>query len=178
MLKRHSHGRFRRATKFVRLASSSVLTDRSQAALVSQSPRSRLILKSVALLSSMHLSSLSSLATKHLLCSEQFPDVVATLSMRLSGAHSIAAERFRRWNTPFITPDAGPFVFVRLGEKEHESSIIQRLEEADIMVALGRSFGSPGWCEGDGGFWVRITVAVLPETLWDGLQKIEVALGY
>jgi bifunctional pyridoxal-dependent enzyme with beta-cystathionase and maltose regulon repressor activities len=52
-----------------------------------------------------------------------------------------------------------------------------RLKSAKVMVAYGHSFGT-GWYEEDGGFWVRLTVAVSRATLWDGLHRIEFAMGY
>ncbi|KAK0617476.1 pyridoxal phosphate-dependent transferase [Immersiella caudata] len=148
------------------------------AALVSQAPRSALILKSVALLSGMHLSSLSALATRRLLQSSRFPGLLSQLSSRLARAHEMAATRFRRWGVPFIVADAGPFVMVRLGAGRDEAGILRRLAQVGVMVAPGRTFGGSGWCEGDGGFWARVTVAVPPETLWDGLQTMEFALGF
>lgn len=125
----------------------------------------------------MHLSSLSSLATLRLLRSARLPELLLQLSSRLSRAHEMAAARFRRWGTQFFTVDAGPFVMVRLGERQKEGEILEKLARVGVMVAPGGSFGGPGWCDGDGGFWARITVAVLPETLWDGLQQMEWALG-
>lgn len=125
----------------------------------------------------MHLSSLSALATTHLLRSPRLPGLISKLSSRLVVAHDIARARFRRWGTPFITADAGPFVLVRLGSKSAGPEIMSRLRAARVMVAAGDSFGS-GWCEGDGGFWARLTVAVPPAALWDGLHQIEFALRY
>jgi len=90
----------------------------------------------------------------------------------------MAAARFRRWGTPFITPDSGPFVLVRLGRKKDESDILRKLKEVGVMVAPGGSFGGSSWCDADGGFWARLTVAVPREIFWDGLQKIKLALGF
>ncbi|KAI6298192.1 putative secondary metabolism biosynthetic enzyme [Pyricularia oryzae] len=147
------------------------------AALVSQSREAKPILTSVGLLSSMHVSSLSSLATTQLLRSPALPGLVAALSRRLARAHAIAHARFRRWGVPFLPADAGPFVLVRLGSWAAREDIMARLRLAHVTVAEGKSFGG-GWCDGDGGFWVRLTVAVPPPMLWDGLNQIGFALGH
>lgn len=125
----------------------------------------------------MHVSSLSSLATTHLLHSPAFPGLVATLSRRLARAHAVAHARFRRWAVPFFPADAGPFVVVRLGPRAVGTDVMARLRSAQVTVAEAHSFGG-GWCDGDDGFWVRLTVSVPPTVLWDGLNQIGFALGY
>lgn len=125
----------------------------------------------------MHVSSLSSLATTHLLRSPAFPGLVGTLSRRLSHAHAVAYARFRRWGVPFFQADAGPFVVVRLGSRDAAADVMARLRSAQVNVAEARNFGG-GWCDGDDGFWVRLTVAVPPAVLWDGLNQIGFALGF
>ena len=171
----------------------------TQAALISQSPQNRPLLASVALLSGMHLSSLASIAATALLQSPDLPRLVLLSAARLRDAHATAAAAFRAWGAPFVAPTAGPFVFVRLLDAvggsggaggaggagagigartaDDERRLADRLKrEAGVAVAPGSTFG--GWedwswrGQEDAVGWFRITVAVPPDALREGLGRI------
>ncbi|EWG55289.1 hypothetical protein FVEG_17491 [Fusarium verticillioides 7600] len=95
-----------------------------------------------------------------------------------------AIARFHQWGAPFIYPQAGPYVTVKLVKDaetlEEENEGLERLKQAGVMVSRLRGFG--GWKGFSGNLnyygWVRMTVAVLKDRLLDALNRIADIMKY
>lgn len=133
----------------------------------------------------MHLSSLTALATTHLLTSPRFPEIVEVARARLAHHHALAVSRLQAWDIPFVSAQAGPFVFARLAPTARntadEEATMKRLRSGGVTVTPGSQFGGGkeawGSMAEDAAGWARITVAVPESQLLEGLEKIGRALG-
>lgn len=155
-----------------------------QGFLISQSPDSRPLLASTFVLSTIHLSSLTTIAATHLLSSPQLPKLLSISASRLRANQSLTIGRFHTWGIPFHRPDAGPYITARLlsnaQTKEEQDAAFQKISDAGVVVAPAHGFG--GWvdcCQESQKYgWARITVAVPLGQLMMALDKIGNALGF
>ncbi|MCJ1251406.1 hypothetical protein MMC30_008639 [Trapelia coarctata] len=158
--------------------------------LVSQANRP--LLTSLALTSTIHVSSLAALVTTALLTSPALPNLIALNKRRLAASYRILTRALQSWRVEYLDARAGLFVFARLGwlterseesgqrrkqekddeKEEGKGGIEKRLRGAGVLVAPGKSFH----LKAKG--WVRIGFAVEETILREALRRIEDALGF
>jgi DNA-binding transcriptional MocR family regulator len=96
---------------------------------------------------------------------------------RLSLAYSTLTGWMKDNGFAYIPANAGIFVFARLGKAvtswDEEKELVLRCKVAGVLVSAGQAYHG---IESEKG-WVRITFAVKPEVLLEGLSRLALALG-
>lgn len=137
----------------------------------------------IALLASVHVSTLSTVASKAILCFPGLPDLLELNSKRLAEAYLIVITFFMSSNIAYIPCNSTVFELAKLvllakSQIEEMTAYLQYIQ-AGVMVA-------PGWAyhtnESQRG-WMRVTFAVSDKSLQRGLKWIklvddEVSVAY
>lgn len=135
------------------------------------------VIVGVGLASNTQVSSLAAIFTKSILGSSRTGELIALNHRRLSSAYCTTTDWLRVNGFSYIPVSAGVFVFAKLGYDiatwEEEAQLVKRCKGAGVLVSAGRSYHG---IESEKG-WVRLTFAVEPEVLREGLTRLSAALG-
>ncbi|GIK07526.1 hypothetical protein Aspvir_003192 [Aspergillus viridinutans] len=135
------------------------------------------VIVGVSLASNTQTSSLAAIFTQNLLCSPLTPQLMRLNRERLSLAYSTLTGWMKENGFAYIPANAGIFVFARLGNAvtswDEEKELVLRCKAAGVLVSAGQAYHG---IESEKG-WVRITFAVKPEVLLEGLNRLALALG-
>jgi aspartate/methionine/tyrosine aminotransferase len=128
---------------------------------------------SVALLSSVQVSVLSTLFAKELLGSPELPTLIQRNRQKLRNAYLETTRCLKRAGITYFPCNGAVFLFCRLApnakDKEDEMTVFQRYIEAGVMVAPGRAYHVSGNKRG----WMRVSFALEYGELQRGLARIE-----
>lgn len=131
----------------------------------------------LALAANTQTSSLSAIATTHLLSSPNLRWILELNSLRLSEAYRTVTSFFKWHSIQYVPANAGLFVFAKLapGAKiwEDEAEVMEQCRQEGVLVSAGKNYHG---IEDEKG-WVRITFAVEKEVLKEGLERVAKALG-
>ena len=128
---------------------------------------------SVALVSSVHVSILSTLFAKELLGSGVLPSIIQTSKERLRDAYVETTTTLKRAGIVYLPSHAAVFLFCKLASNaatvEQEIAAFQKYMKAGVMVVPGPAYHANASQRG----WMRLTFAVNPDSLRKGLKIIE-----
>lgn len=92
---------------------------------------------------------------------------------RFSNSYQVVASFLKRMNLPYVPCNAGPCILANIAPHaqswENEKAMIARLKDAGVLVSPGRSYHMPESAKG----WARITFALPPAIVEEGLKRIE-----
>lgn len=135
------------------------------------------VIVGVSLASNTQVSSLAATFTRSILGSSGTPNLIALNRRRLSTAYAAITGWLRLNEFSYIPVSAGVFVFAKLGRDsttwDEEALLVKLCKEAGVVVSAGRTYHG---IESEKG-WVRLTFAVEPEALREGLTRLSKALG-
>jgi len=123
----------------------------------------------------LQASYLASIAVRVMLSDEKFLSEIIPLNQsRLAEAYAIITGFFNRLNVQYYPASAGVYVWAKLSQDintwEAEAELAAQLSERNVAISSGRSYSSaePGW--------YRLTFALKPKDLEEGLTIIEEVL--
>ncbi|OCL14891.1 PLP-dependent transferase [Glonium stellatum] len=126
----------------------------------------------LALATNTQISSLSTIFVTSLLTSKELPSLIMKNSERLAAAYKSLADFFKKQHIPYYPCNAGLYMFAQLAPDvktwEEESSIIQKLKEAGVIVSAGRSYNGPETEKG----WARVGFAVDALELEEAIRRM------
>jgi len=127
----------------------------------------------IALIASVHVSTLSTVASKAILCSPGLPNLLELNSKRLAEAYLDVITFFKSSDIAYIPCNSAIFMLAKLAplaksQIEEMAAFLQYIQ-AGVMVA-------PGWAyhinKSQRG-WMRVSFAVNNESLQKGLKRIK-----
>ena len=131
----------------------------------------------LALASNTTTSTLSSIFVSTLLNSPEVPKLLALNSDRLAQAYLSVTTVLKKHNIFYIPAYAGLYLFAKIAPNakrwEDESSKIQTLKEAGVLVSPGKSFHGPDNEKG----WARICFGIEKSKLEEALRRLDHALA-
>jgi aspartate/methionine/tyrosine aminotransferase len=131
------------------------------------------VVDSIALVSSVHVSALSTLFAKELLGSPELPGLIKLNKEKLASAYIETTDFLKRVGIAYFPCNAAVFLFCKLAPDattiEEEMTAFRQYVEAGVMVAPGRAYHVNTSQKG----WMRISFAVDYEELQKGLMRIE-----
>ena len=128
----------------------------------------------MALITSVHVSTLSTIASKAILSSPGLPGLIELNAKRLVEAYINITTFFEGYDIAYIPCNSAGFVLARLAPRAksqpEEMAAFQRYVQAGVLVA-------PGWAyhihENQRG-WMRVSFSVAPQSLQEGLERIKI----
>lgn len=130
------------------------------------------IADSIALISSVHVSTLSTLFAKELLSSPQLPAMIKSNKQKLQNAYIETTKFLQGANITYFPCNAAVFLFCRLAPGAstigEEMAAFHAYTEAGVKVAPGIAYHVPSHQKG----WMRLSFAVEPEQLRKGLARV------
>ena len=127
---------------------------------------------SLALASNIQVSSLAAIATTGLLNCSELDQLLSLNRQRLRRAHEKITAFFKANGIHYLPATGGPFIFAKL--PGNISSLVEEQRAVDAISSTGLTV-SPGtnyaWSKREFG-WVRITFAVEPSVLDQGLERL------
>lgn len=127
---------------------------------------------SLALASNIQVSSLAAIATTGLLNCSELDQLISLNRQRLREAHEKITAFFKANGIHYLPATAGPFIFAKL--PGNISTLVEEQRAVDAISSKGLTV-SPGtnyaWSKREFG-WVRVTFAVEPSVLDQGLERL------
>ena len=127
----------------------------------------------IALIASVHVSGLSTVASKAILGSPELSDLLELNSRRLAEACLNVTTFFKSSNIAYIPCNSAIFVLAKLAplakSQAEEMAVFLQYIQAGVMVA-------PGWAyhiNANQRGWMRVSFAVGHESLREGLKRIK-----
>ena len=131
----------------------------------------------LALASNTTTSTLSSIFVSTLLNSPEVPKLLALNSDRLAQAYLSVTTVLKKHKIFYIPAYAGLYLFAKIAPNakrwEDESSKIQTLKEAGVLVSPGKTFHGPDNEKG----WARICFGIEKSKLEEALRRLDHALA-
>ena len=127
---------------------------------------------SLALASNIQVSSLAAIATTGLLNCPELDQLIILNRQRLRRAHKTITAFFKANGIHYLPATAGPFIFAKLpgnlSSLEDEQRAVDAISSTGLTVSPGSNYA---WSKREFG-WVRITFAVEPSVLDQGLERL------
>lgn len=127
---------------------------------------------SLALASNIQVSSLAAIATAGLLTSPDMEHLIDLNRQRLKLAHKKVTEFLKGNGIHYLPATAGPFIFAKLPSNitslKGEQQAVEAFAAAGVTVSPGTNYA---WSKSEFG-WIRITFAVEPSVLEEGLVRL------
>ncbi|KAF3044289.1 hypothetical protein E8E12_004288 [Didymella heteroderae] len=139
--------------------------------LVSQ--HNRELIRAMALLTTAHANTISTLYFSSLLSSSYLPTLLALNSERLTASYRVLADWLHKRSIEFVQPTHGLFVFARLAKDlrtmEQDTSYFAQLPQTGLKVSPGHSYQGK---EGELG-WARIRFSIGEELMRKVVAKLD-----
>ncbi|KAF2235968.1 PLP-dependent transferase [Viridothelium virens] len=130
----------------------------------------------LTLASFTNVSILSTLLTTQVLRTPKLNSILDTTATRFTDSYRVVTSFFERLKVSYLPCNSGPFILVNIVPHaeswEDEAATIVKLKEAGVWVSAGRSHHMPENAKG----WARITFALPPRVVEEGLKRIEKVL--
>lgn len=127
---------------------------------------------SLALASNIQVSSLAAIATSGLLKSPALDDLISLNKQRLKEAHRNITAFLKSHGVHYIPATAGPFIFAKLpryvSSLAEEQQLVELFASEGVIVSPGTNYA---WSKNEFG-WIRITFALQPNVLEEGLERL------
>ena len=127
----------------------------------------------IALIASVHVSTLSTVASKAILCSPGLSDLLELNSKRLAEAYLEVSTFFKSSDIAYIPCNSAIFMLAKLAplakSQMEEMATFRQYIQAGVMVAPGWAYHITDSQRG----WMRVSFAVSHESLQKGLQRIK-----
>ncbi|PYH35561.1 aminotransferase gliI [Aspergillus neoniger CBS 115656] len=134
--------------------------------------------RTVGLAGAVQVSALSTIGAIAILTSSRLPDILKQNCMGLAVAYCTVTEAFRRIGITYIPGTAAVFLMARLAPRaqtrEDELAACGKYRQAGVAVVPGSAYHMPGNYQHG---WMRVTFGVAPETLTEGIRRIEGVFG-
>lgn len=132
---------------------------------------------SLALASNIQVSSLAAIATTGLLKSSNLRNLIHLNKRRLKEAHRNITAFLESHGIHYIPATAGPFVFAKLpryvSSLAEEQQLVEIFASEGVIVSPGTNYA---WSQNEFG-WIRITFALQPSVLEEGLKRLACGLN-